>query len=116
VSAIVLVVSYACFVHEIWARLGPFNGMGYETGFALHGETSPILDGFLYGDALDQPPAEWSTWSVNLRLAEAPAWPAEPVGVAQPATRRMQARTPLRSLKGYDEQKSSLPQPTQSVS
>jgi hypothetical protein len=38
---------------------------------------------------------EWSRWNVSLRLAVAPAWPAEPVGVAQPATRRMQARTPL---------------------
>src|SRR6516164_436563 len=34
-------------------------------------------------------------WNVSLRLAVAPAWPAEPVGVAQPATRRMQAGTPL---------------------
>src|SRR6516164_1066322 len=33
--------------------------------------------------------------NVSLRLAVAPAWPAEPVGVAQPATRRMQAGTPL---------------------
>src|SRR5215471_12388049 len=41
------------------------------------------------------PPAEWSTWNVSLRLVVSPAWPAEPVGVAQPATRRMQARTPL---------------------
>jgi hypothetical protein len=40
-------------------------------------------------------PAEWSAWNVSLTLAVAPAWPAEPVGVAQPATRRMQARTPL---------------------
>jgi hypothetical protein len=40
-------------------------------------------------------PAEWSSWNVSLRLAVAPARPAEPVGVAQPATRRMQARTPL---------------------
>jgi hypothetical protein len=40
-------------------------------------------------------PAEWSRWNVSLRLAVAPAWPAELVGVAQPATRRMQARTPL---------------------
>src|SRR5256886_10652087 len=40
-------------------------------------------------------PAEWSRWNVSLRLAVAPAWPAEPVGVAQPATRRTQARTPL---------------------
>src|SRR6516165_6995799 len=29
------------------------------------------------------------------RSAVAPAWPAEPVGVAQPATRRMRARIPL---------------------
>src|SRR5262249_30234183 len=43
----------------------------------------------------DQAPAEWSRWNVSLRLAVAPAWPAELVGVAQPATRRMQARTPL---------------------
>src|SRR5262245_51104566 len=28
-------------------------------------------------------------------MVVAPAWPAEPVGVAQPATRRMRARTPL---------------------
>src|SRR5262245_18682275 len=28
-------------------------------------------------------------------MVVAPAWPAEPVGVAQPATRRMQAGTPL---------------------
>src|SRR5262249_14453336 len=40
-------------------------------------------------------PAEWSRWNVSLRLAVAPAWPAEPVGGAQPATRRMRARTPL---------------------
>jgi hypothetical protein len=40
-------------------------------------------------------PAERSRWNVSLRLAVAPAWPAEPVGVAQPATRRMQAQTPL---------------------
>src|SRR5207302_10883690 len=39
--------------------------------------------------------AEWSRWNVSLRLAVAPAWPAEPVGVAQPATRRTQAQTPL---------------------
>src|SRR5262245_64839978 len=32
-------------------------------------------------------PAEWSRWNVSLRLAAALAWPAEPVGVAQPATR-----------------------------
>src|SRR5262249_48892274 len=38
---------------------------------------------------------EWSNWTVRLRLAVARAWPAELVGVAQPATRRMQARTPL---------------------
>jgi hypothetical protein len=30
-------------------------------------------------------------WNVSLRLAVAPAWPAEPVGVAQPATWRMRA-------------------------
>src|SRR2546427_4361093 len=40
-------------------------------------------------------PAEWSRWNVSLRLAVAPAWPAEPVGVAQPATRRRRAGTPL---------------------
>jgi len=39
-------------------------------------------------------PAEWSRWNVSLGLAVAPAWPAEPIGVAQPATRRMRARTP----------------------
>src|SRR5262249_6740400 len=39
--------------------------------------------------------AEWSRWNVSLRLAVAPAWPAEPVGGARPATRRMRARTPL---------------------
>src|SRR5262249_9240592 len=38
---------------------------------------------------------EWSGWNVSLRLAVAPAWPAEPVGVAQPARRRMRTRTPL---------------------
>jgi hypothetical protein len=40
-------------------------------------------------------PTEWSRWNVSLELAVAPAgaWPAEPVDVAQPATRRMQART-----------------------
>src|SRR5262249_36398241 len=43
----------------------------------------------------DECRAEWSKWNVSLRLAVAPAWPAEPVGVAQPATRRMRARTPL---------------------
>ena len=32
-------------------------------------------------------PAEWSRWNVSLRLGVAPAWPAELVGVAQPATR-----------------------------
>src|SRR5262249_35542034 len=32
-------------------------------------------------------PAEWPRWNVSLRLAVAPAWPAEPVGAAQPATR-----------------------------
>src|SRR5437899_10726799 len=40
-------------------------------------------------------PAERSRWNVSLRLAVAPAWPAEPVGVAQPATRRRRAGTPL---------------------
>ena len=37
-----------------------------------------------------------SRWNVNSALAAAPpvAWPAEPVDVAQPAMRRMQARTP----------------------
>src|SRR5215831_20009098 len=39
-------------------------------------------------------PAEWSRWNVSLRLAAALAWPAEPVGVAQPATRRRQGRIP----------------------
>src|SRR5262249_8624506 len=43
----------------------------------------------------DQPPLSGPGGNVSLRLAVAPAWPAEPVGVAQPATRRMQARTPL---------------------
>src|SRR5262245_53173057 len=42
-------------------------------------------------------PAEWSRWNVSLTLAVAPAWPAEPVGVAQPATLRMRARTPLQA-------------------
>ena len=40
-------------------------------------------------------PTEWSGWNVSLRLAVAPAWPAKPVDVAQPATRRRRARTPL---------------------
>ena len=40
-------------------------------------------------------PAEWSRWNVSLRLAVALAWPAEPVGVAQPATRRIRVRIPL---------------------
>src|SRR5262245_47477831 len=31
----------------------------------------------------------WSGWNVSLRLAVAPAWPATPVDVAQPATRRI---------------------------
>src|SRR6516225_7831402 len=35
-------------------------------------------------------PTEWSRWNVSLRLAVALAWPAEPVGVAQPAARRRQ--------------------------
>jgi hypothetical protein len=34
----------------------------------------------------NMPPAEWSRWTVSLRLAVALAWPAEPVGVAQPAS------------------------------
>ena len=40
-------------------------------------------------------PTEWSRWNVSLELAVAPAgaWPAEPVDVAQSATRRMLART-----------------------
>src|SRR5262245_53698322 len=38
-------------------------------------------------------PAEWSRWNVSLTLAVAPAWPAEPVSVAQPATRRMQVKS-----------------------
>jgi hypothetical protein len=42
----------------------------------------------------NQPPLEWSRWNVSLRLAVAPAWPAEPVGVAQSATRRRQGQTP----------------------
>src|SRR6266446_4976193 len=45
-------------------------------------------------DALDTP-AVRQRFADSLRLAVAPAWPAEPVGVAQPATRRMQSRTPL---------------------
>src|SRR6266404_517151 len=32
---------------------------------------------------------------ISLRLAVALAWPAKPVGVAQPATRRRRAGTPL---------------------
>ena len=32
-------------------------------------------------------PAEWSRCNVSLRLAVAPAWPTEPGGVGQPATR-----------------------------
>jgi len=32
-------------------------------------------------------PTEWSRWIVSLRLAVAPAWPAEPVGVAKPRPR-----------------------------
>ena len=39
-------------------------------------------------------PTEWSRWNVSLRLVAALAWPAEPVGVAQPATRRRQGRIP----------------------
>ena len=52
ISTIVLIVSYACFVLAMWAPFGPFNGMGYETGFALQSETSSILSGFLYADEL----------------------------------------------------------------
>jgi hypothetical protein len=39
-------------------------------------------------------PTEWSSWNVSLRLAHAPAWPAEPFDGVQPATRRARARTP----------------------
>jgi hypothetical protein len=35
----------------------------------------------------DQPPLSGPGGMLGLRLAVAPAWPAEPVGVAQPATR-----------------------------
>src|SRR5215831_10742039 len=41
-------------------------------------------------------PTEWPRWNVSLRLAVALAWPAEPVGVAQPATRRRQGQIPPR--------------------
>ena len=51
-SCIVLVVSYASFVFVMWGPLGPFNGMGYETGFALRSETSSILKGFVFSDPL----------------------------------------------------------------
>ena len=36
----------------------------------------------------DRTPTEWSRYSVNGELAVALAWPAKPVDVAQPATRR----------------------------
>jgi hypothetical protein len=56
--------------------------------------TVALFGGWAYarqrGATSDQPPAEWSRWNVGLRLAVAPAWPAEQVGVGQPATRRMQ--------------------------
>ena len=41
-------------------------------------------------------PIEWSRWNVSSELAFSlvRAWPAELVGVAQPATRPMQVRTP----------------------
>jgi hypothetical protein len=43
---------------------------------------------FIHTDQLGPaPPAEWSGWNVSLMLGVAPPWPAEPVGVAQPATR-----------------------------
>ena len=51
-SCIVLIISYASFVFVMWGPLGPFNGMGYETGFALRSETSSILKGFTFGDPL----------------------------------------------------------------
>jgi len=36
----------------MWGPLGPFNGMGYETGFALKSQTSSILKGFAFSDPL----------------------------------------------------------------
>jgi hypothetical protein len=50
--AFALIGSYAAFVLAMWVPFGPFNGMSYETGFALQSETSPLLNGFLFGDPL----------------------------------------------------------------
>jgi hypothetical protein len=50
--AFALIGSYAAFVLAMWAPFGPFNGMSYEIGFALQSETSPLLNGFFFGDPL----------------------------------------------------------------
>ena len=50
--AFALIGSYGAFVLAMWAPFGPFNGMSYETGFALHSETSPLLNGFFFGESL----------------------------------------------------------------
>ncbi len=74
------------------ARLQPRRGVApaqHPTSFLLGSKAAPEFSLRRRGHF---PP---DVFGQTLRFAVAPAWPAEPVGVAQPATRRMQTQTPL---------------------
>jgi hypothetical protein len=66
------------------------------------------LHSYQRGLSCDQPPLSGPGGMLGLRLAVALAW-AEPVGVAQPATRRMRARIPLVLVACIRSGGSSLP-------
>jgi hypothetical protein len=51
-SLTVVFLSYAIFVLAMWAPFGPFNGMSYETNFALQSQSSSIVGGFFFADPL----------------------------------------------------------------
>jgi hypothetical protein len=49
---VIVCASYTGLVFAMWGPFGPFNGMSYETGFALHSETSSLWQGFFFDDPL----------------------------------------------------------------
>ena len=63
--------------------------------FVAHHRRAGAKATLLCAEVDSSAPTEWSRWNVSLELVVAPAvaWPAELVDVAQPATRRMLART-----------------------
>ena len=69
-------------------------GLNWPVGFSTIDFIWPMLRTNRFSTA-SSAPTEWSRWNVSLELVVAPAvaWPAELVDVAQPATRRMLART-----------------------